>query len=46
VVTESLKADYNSRIQWGTVELASGALADIEKGCASKGINDDLCTGE
>ena len=46
VVTESLTADYNSRIQYGTVELASGATANIEKGCASKGLNDDLCTGD
>ena len=43
VVTDSLSADYNSYIQFGTVEAQSGATLDITKGCETKGVQSDLC---
>jgi len=43
VVTDSLSANYNSFIQFGTVEVQSGAAVDIGKGCETKGVQSDLC---
>ncbi|MGY8892506.1 MAG: hypothetical protein ACKVKL_18825, partial [Pseudomonadales bacterium] len=44
VVENSIVASHNSYIQWGVVDVSSPpSTLTIENGCASKGIDSDLC---
>jgi hypothetical protein len=44
VVGNSIVASHNSYIQWGVVDVSSPpSTLTIENGCASKGIDSDLC---
>ena len=46
IVTDSITADYNSFIQYAVVDTSTlPPTLDIENGCASKGLQEDLCDG-